>query len=98
MKSKKLDRLLEISNGNLGAITVLTEMFNYDCFWTMRLKEKMERIGLTGSKIWAGYKYCDMNVKKFMKRLNRGSKTMFEYINVIIEQGGCGNAEPIKFF
>ena len=91
MKSKKLTLLLELAHGNLGAINALSDMFSHDCFWAMRLKDRMEHRGLTGSKIWVGFKFCKFSASKFMTKIACWDKRMIRHINKIISHGGCGN-------
>lgn len=95
MKYTTLASLYEISNGNLGAITALSEMYDYDKTTTLELQDKLKEIGMTGSKLWVAYKYCKMNVKKLLKKIKDTDKKMIDHINKIVRQGGCGNSKEI---
>jgi lambda repressor-like predicted transcriptional regulator len=96
MKSSKLQTLLELSNKNLGAIEALKSIYNYDYKRARKLGKMMKKIGMTGSKIWVGYKYCKMNVHKFMNCVEKNDIKMILYINKMVQRGGCGNSNEIQ--
>ena len=96
MKATELQILLELAGQNLGAIEALKNMYHCNPRQAKKLSEKMVEIGMTGSKIWVGYKYCRMHIYKFMRRIEYCDKKMISYINKIVQQGGCGNSSEIQ--
>ena len=96
MKSTPLQTLLELAGQNLGAIEALKNMYHYNPKFARKLSEKMIQMGMTGSKIWVGYKYCKMHTYKFMRRIEYNDKKMISYINKVVQQGGCGNSSEIQ--
>lgn len=97
MKYNNLNCICDfIANKNLGAITAISAMYECNRSHTNILCRYMKEIGLSGSKIWVGYKYCKFDARTLMSKIKEKDKKMFEYINKVIRSGGCGNVAELE--
>lgn len=69
MNQYMLDKMVEMSDGNPGAATALTEIYNaYGDIVMAALLINLESKGIKGSRIWFAYKYCFLfNVKDMVE-------------------------------
>jgi hypothetical protein len=88
--------LLELTLDNPGSIVATEKMIEHDPDRAYVLFQKMKQIGMTGSKIWCGYKYSSCNAIRFMKNVENLDKAMIKYINEMVELGGCGHSIKIN--
>ena len=95
IKSTILSLVFEITNSNPGALVATQEIFKCDRMNSLKIFKKLKSIGLTGSKLWVGYKYYKFDAKKFIIGIEKIDPKMIRYVNKMIKAGGCGNSEPI---
>lgn len=73
-----IELIIEIAEGNPGAITVIKKLEWYSKWFEMI--QYMKKIGLTGSKIWISYKDTfHQDIDKFANYLRQGMAKDMEF-------------------
>jgi len=81
---KVLDILMIMSEGNPGAISVMTQVLN-----EMEQMEgllgcilNLDDMNIRGSQIWIAYKdHCEQNLKLFIKLVKKRDQDMIDHVN-----------------
>ena len=97
MDPKTINFIAELTLNNPGSVVAVEAMYNHNPTRALKLYNEMKNFGMTGSKIWVGYKFYERNVENFMRGIEIRDLMMIEYINNTIRSGGCGNIEEIIF-
>lgn len=74
--------ITEMSEGNPGALTVLTQIVeDKDPIRFMNFAMKLDSLGMYGSDIWLGYKdHCDQDVEKYHELVMDGDQELIDYV------------------
>ena len=78
-----MDLLMLMSEGNPGAITVLTRMLqdSDSSLGVIRILD-LDDMNIRGTQIWIGYKdYCKQDIDCFLKALQDRDPKMVQFIN-----------------
>lgn len=77
-----MDVLIKMSEGNPGAVTVLTEMIKrHPMDGLIRILD-IDDMNIRGSQIWIGYKdHCGEDIEKFMACCQSRDQAMVDTIN-----------------
>jgi hypothetical protein len=76
-----MEVLVEMSEGNPGAATVLGQMMSDGPFGLMSVLH-LDDMNIRGSQIWVGFKdYCGQKMDKFLECLKSRDPGMVEKIN-----------------
>lgn len=77
----ELSVLAEMADGNIGALSVLSQMREADKFAMIKWLD-LEDMNIRGSQIWVAYKdHCGENMEEFIKCINRRSPEMVATVN-----------------
>lgn len=75
------DNIVSMSDGNPGAITVLTQIVNTDPD-PRELFKTLDEMNIYGPRVWLGYKdYCSEDVDKFINCIVEQDEEMVDLIN-----------------
>lgn len=84
-----MDMLMVMSEGNPGAITVLSEMLKSDEALGFFLILGLDDMNIRGTQVWIGYKdYCGQDINKFIEATKNRDPEMVRVIN---QEGARGN-------
>lgn len=87
--------LLQIADGNPGALTVLGQMLANPVF--KHIPSRLEQMGLTGSKLWVAYKdACQSDISTLCSCIVGNDAQMLAVVNAAVESGDCGDTTPAK--
>jgi len=74
--------LIEMSEGNPGAITVLMELIGRDDPLAFMTILDLDDMNMRGSQIWVGFKdYCGEDIEKFAQCVRNRNPDMVEVVN-----------------
>ncbi len=74
--------LIQMSEGNPGAITVLMELIGRDDPSALMTILNLDDMNMRGSQIWVGYKdYCGEDIEKFAQCINDRDSDMVAVVN-----------------
>lgn len=83
------DNIISMSDGNPGAITVLTQMVKEDPD-PRELFNTLDDMNMYGPRLWLGYKdYCEEDISDFIDCIVSQDEEMVDLINEM-KQGGEG--------
>lgn len=75
-------QIIDLSEGNPGAVTVLGGLVNDRPDEASTILEKLDAMNLRGSRIWLGYKdYCGEDMDEFVACVMNGDEEMIDLIN-----------------
>ena len=81
--------IMLMSEGNMGATTVIMQMFEKLGDDAVEMMLHLDDMNIRGTQIWIGYKdCCGQNIDKFIKCVKERDIKMIEKIN---EEGHMGN-------
>jgi hypothetical protein len=84
-----MDFLVTMSEGNPGAITVLSQVLKSDEDLGFLLVLQLDDMNIRGTQVWIGYKdYCGQDIDKFIDCVKNRDPEMIRAIN---EEGVKGN-------
>lgn len=79
LNGSTMDALITMSEGNLGAMSVLADIVKAEKLVHLL---NLDDMNIRGAQIWIGYKdHCGQNLKKFMQCLNNRDSDMVKTIN-----------------
>jgi hypothetical protein len=82
------DLMISMSEGNPGAITIMTSMMKEDPVHGILLILNLDDMNIRGTQIWIGYKdYCGEDIEKFMEAIKKRDPAMVDVINRVGLQG-----------
>ena len=82
-----------MSEGNIGAVTVLMRLLEKDAVRGMIYILDLDDMNIRGTQIWIGYKdHCGQDVDKFKKCLSNRDQEMVDVIN---KEGERGNHDEV---
>ena len=83
---------LAMSEGNPGAISILTKALNIkgNSDWLLSFALILDDMNIRGTQIWLGYKnHCNQDMTLFMKLVKERNQEMIDHINQdVIKWGG----------
>lgn len=83
------DIIVQMSEGNPGAMNVLLDMIDHDPNNAILSILSLDDMNIRGSQIWIGYKdHCGQDMDNFIKAVQERDTAMIDKIN---EQGALGN-------
>lgn len=76
------DLVVEMSEGNPGAITVMMQLINRDQMGGFMRILDLDDMNIRGSQVWIGYKdHCGQDIEKFEAAVSARDPAMVETIN-----------------
>lgn len=86
-----MDVLMEMSEGNPGAISVLAQLLEGNPMDGFTSILALDDMNMRGSQIWVGYKdYCGQDIDKFRAAIKSRDQMMVDTVN---EHQGTGTEE-----
>lgn len=91
-----IDIITTMSNGNPGAISVLTDIYRSSEIVTLSMVSMwLDEAGIYGCDIWVGYKdHCKCNIDTFIDLVSSADSELLETINS--ERSMMGN-NPVSW-
>ena len=85
------DLVIKISEGNPGAITVISQMINDNPASMMNVLS-LDDMNMRGSQIWVAYKdYCGESIDLFMESVKKRDTQMVEAVNIVCAKCGVND-------
>ena len=82
LSSSTTDVLVQMSEGNPGAITVLMELLKRDDPAALMTLLSLDDMNMRGPQIWVGYKdHCGEDIEKFAQCINDRDAEMVAAVN-----------------
>lgn len=86
LKMTILELLMLMSEGNPGALSVLSKLIDDEIGFILIFA--LDDMNIRGTQIWIGYKdFCKENLEDFIKAIKDRNKEMIDYINKIGLEG-----------
>ena len=77
------EMVTKLSEGNPGAMTVITQMISKNPASIVQLLS-LDDMNIRGSQIWVAYKdYCGESIDLFLDAVKKRDETMIEAVNII---------------
>ena len=87
---------MELSMGNIGALTVLTKLFSENAFTTF---DSLKKHNITGALIWCLYKdVCNQNLKKMINVLDACENDTITHAQLIHAINNYGDGLDISMY
>lgn len=76
------DNIVSLAQGNPGAVTVLTELVDYDPSAAVLVMDDLSKMDMYGPRIWIVYSdYCDEDIEEFVEAILGQKSEMIEMVN-----------------